>query len=158
MTRKAIIIGASSGIGEALAFDLDAAGYSLGLAARRTELLKNIASKLQNPAHVQTLDQAQPEAAAAGLRELIEEMKDVDLFVLSAGVGFDNPTLSWTPELNTININVAGFTCLLTAIVEYLERRGSGHIAGISSIAAIRGHGDAPAYGASKAYMSNYLA
>ena len=74
MLSRAIIIGASSGIGEALAYQLDASGYSLGLAARRENLLGTIASKLQNPAYIKSFDLAEPENAASMLQQLIQEM------------------------------------------------------------------------------------
>lgn len=154
---RAIIIGASSGIGEALAYQLDASGYSVGLAARREALLSSVASKLKNPNFIKSFDLAEPENAALRLQQLIQEMGDVDLFIFSAGVGFDNPQLSWDPEKDTIAINVAGFTSIANVIARYFEVRGHGQLAAISSIAAIRGHGDAPAYGASKAFMSSYL-
>jgi short-subunit dehydrogenase len=157
MSPTAIIIGASSGIGEALALELDSNGYSLGLASRRTVLLEELASKLKHRAHIRELNLADCDAAAISLRQLIHEMKDVDLIVLSAGAGFDNPKLEWAPELNTISVNVTGFARVVNVIVEYFEERGHGHLAAITSICAIRGHGDAPAYGASKAFMSNYL-
>ncbi|MFN4896906.1 MAG: SDR family NAD(P)-dependent oxidoreductase [Pseudomonadota bacterium] len=157
MNPTAIIIGASSGIGEALALELDANGYSLGLASRRTELLHQLAAKLKHNTHVREMDLADFDAAAVALRELIQEMKDVDLIVISAGTGFDNPALEWTPEANTILVNVTGFARVANVVVEYFEQRGHGHLAAITSIMAIRGHGDAPAYGASKAFMSNYL-
>jgi short-subunit dehydrogenase len=157
MNPSAIIIGASSGIGEALALELNSHGYSLGLASRRTELLQELASKLKHRAHIRELDLANPDAAAISLRQLIDEMKDVELIVISAGTGFNNPKLEWGPELNTISVNVTGFARIVNVIVEYFEQRGSGHLAAITSICAIRGHGDAPAYGASKAFMSNYL-
>ena len=156
MNPSAIIIGASSGIGAALALELNSHGYSLGLASRRTELLQEIASKLSR-AHICEMDLANPDAAAISLRQLIDEMTDVELIIISAGTGFNNPKLEWGPELNTISVNVTGFARVVNVIVEYFEQRGSGHLAAITSICAIRGHGDAPAYGASKAFMSNYL-
>jgi short-subunit dehydrogenase len=91
------------------------------------------------------------------LRELIAEMKDVELFVISAGTGFVNPKLDWEPENETIAVNVSGFTAMANVAIAHLEARGSGYLAGISSIAALRGNPDAIAYGASKAFMSNYL-
>jgi hypothetical protein len=62
MNPSAIIIGASSGIGEALALELNSHGYSLGLASRRTELLQELASKLKHRAHIRELDLANPSA------------------------------------------------------------------------------------------------
>jgi short-subunit dehydrogenase len=88
---------------------------------------------------------------------LIEELRDVELFIVSAGTGFENAALAWEPERDTIAVNVVGFAAMVNVAVAHLEKRGSGHLVGISSLAALRGIGGAPAYAASKAFVSNYL-
>jgi short-subunit dehydrogenase len=153
----AIIVGASSGIGAALAHELAARGYTLGLVARREDLLEQLRAALPLKSHGRRVDIADPDSAMLLLRELIAEMGDVELFVLNAGVGFLNRDLDWGPERETIEVNVMGFCAALNVALETLAKRGSGHIVGISSIAALRGSRHAPAYAASKAFMSNYL-
>jgi short-subunit dehydrogenase len=153
----AIVIGASSGIGAALARRLSAQGYTVGLAARRSELLEQLRAELPNPAFVKTLDVALPEQARVALQELAQQMGDVELYVVSAGVGFLNPELEWSLERQTLDVNVVGFAAMVNVAVLALEARGSGHIVGISSLAALRGGRAAPAYNASKAFVSNYL-
>src|SRR5215471_19717194 len=155
--KNAIIIGASSGIGRALAKVLASHGYSVGLAARRAELLRELASEIQTQTFVKTIDVSKPLEAMPRLRELIAEMNDVELFVISAGTGFVNRKLDWEPESDTIAVNVGGFAAIANVAVAHLEARRSGCLVGISSIAALRGNPDAPAYNASKAFMSNYL-
>jgi short-subunit dehydrogenase len=91
------------------------------------------------------------------MRELIEELHDVELFIVSAGTGFENSALAWEPERDTIRVNVLGFASMVNVAVAHLEARGSGHLVGISSLAALRGNRVAPAYNASKAFVSNYL-
>jgi short-subunit dehydrogenase len=61
------------------------------------------------------------------------------------------------PERDTIAVNVLGFASMVNVASAHLEARGSGHLVGISSLAALRGVGGAPAYAASKAFVSNYL-
>jgi short-subunit dehydrogenase len=158
LNRNAIIIGASSGIGLALAFDLSRRGYTLGLAARRLELLNEIAGKLSTGAVTCSLDVTEPDAAMEQLRTLILELGSVELFIISSGTGHENPRLEWESEKQTIETNALGFAAIANVAAKHLELRGSGTIVGISSIAAIRGNGDAPAYGASKAFVSHYLA
>ena len=153
----AIIIGASSGIGKELARTLARHGYNIGLAARRVALLQEVAREIRTTTFVKMIDVSQPHEAMQFLRELIAEMNDVDLFVISSGTGFLNPELEWEPERETIAVNVSGFTAMANVAAQHLQSRGSGQLVGISSIAALRGSGDAPAYGASKAFMSNYL-
>ena len=156
-SRNTIIVGASSGIGRELARVLAKHGYNVGLAARRFELLQEIARDIHTRTFVKVIDVSQPVAAMQSLRELIADMKDVDLFVISSGTGFNNPNLEWGLESETIAVNVSGFTAMANVAAEHLQARGSGQLVGISSIAALRGNGGAPAYGASKAFMSNYL-
>lgn len=153
----AIIIGASSGIGAALARSLSKRGYPVGLAARRVDLLEQVRAQLPNPACIQAIDISQPEQAMPALRALAAAVGDVELYVISSGVGFLNPQLEWSEERKTLEVNVLGFAAMVNAAMHALEERGSGHLVGISSIAAIRGGRAAPAYNASKAFVSNYL-
>jgi short-subunit dehydrogenase len=155
--KSAIIIGASSGIGRALAIALSQEGYRVGLVARRTELLAQLAAELPGPSIIKTVDVSQPELAMPLLRELIEELRDVELFIVNAGIGVLNHALDWEPERATIAVNVLGFAAMVNVAVAHLEARGSGHLVGISSVAALRGNRVAPAYNASKAFVSNYL-
>ena len=157
MTGNAVIVGASSGIGRALAHELADAGYDLGLAARRTGLLEELGAELPTHAYVATMDVTDTEDARAGFEELAAAMGGIDLVVLSAGVGHENRDLEWGPERETIDVNVRGFTALATAAMAHFRRRGGGHLVGISSVAALFGNGGAPAYSASKAFVSNYL-
>ena len=155
--KKAIVIGASSGIGKALAKLLAREGYILGLAARRLNLLEELKTELSGQAFVSSMDVSKPEEAAAKLRELIGAMGGLDLLVICSGTGHINPELAWQYESDTIDVNVNGFTALACAGMKVFIQQGFGHIVGISSLAALRGSGECPAYNASKAYMSNYL-
>lgn len=155
--KNAVVIGASSGIGRELAKILASNGYSIGLVARRLNLLSELGRELPNPVFVKAIDVSKPVEAMPLLRELIAEMNGVDLFVVSAGVGCINRDLDWEREQETIAVNVSGFVAAVNVAVEHLQTRGSGHIVGISSLAALRGNGEAPAYNASKAFLSNYM-
>ncbi|MFC5365478.1 SDR family NAD(P)-dependent oxidoreductase [Salinirubrum litoreum] len=157
MTDSAIIVGASSGIGEALAYELADEGYEVGLAARRLERLQEIGSDLPTKAYVAKMDVTEVEEARDRLRRLIDAMGGCDLLVLSAGVGDLNPDLDWEPERQTVDVNVRGFTALATLGMQTFAEQGSGHLVGISSVAANFGNGGAPAYNASKAYVARYL-
>jgi short-subunit dehydrogenase len=155
--RTAIIIGGSSGIGRALAVDLSRDGYRVGVVARRIDLLNQLQADLTGPCVIKQVDVSQPDLAMPIVRQLIEELGDVDLFIVSAGTGFENGPLAWEPERDTIAVNVLGFAAMVDVAVAHLEARGSGHLVGISSLAALRGSRVAPAYSASKAFVSNYL-
>jgi short-subunit dehydrogenase len=155
--KTAVIIGASSGIGRALAVALSLDGYRVGVVARRTDLLARLRDELAGPCVIKTIDVSEPDLAMPLLRELIEELGDVELFIVSAGTGSDNAALAWEPERETIEVNVLGFASMVNVAVAHLEARGAGHLVGISSLAALRGIAAAPAYAASKAFVSNYL-
>jgi short-subunit dehydrogenase len=85
--RNAIIVGASSGIGKELARVLATHGYNVGLAARRVELLREIARDIHTRTFVKMIDVSQPIEAMQSLRELIAGMNGLYLFVISSGTG-----------------------------------------------------------------------
>ena len=155
--QKAIVIGASSGIGRALARVLAANGYAVGLAARRLPLLAELQQEIGPHARVKQIDVTDTARAMTQLGELIEELQGVDLIVLNSGFGQINPALDWPAEDETIRVNVHGFAAMANVAMRYFIGRGQGHLVGISSVAALRGYHETPAYGASKAFMSIYL-
>lgn len=155
-TPSAIVIGASSGIGEALAREFADNGYEVGLAARRRERLELIGNQLDTQAYVAKMDVTDTDDAREGFHELADAMGAADVVVLCAGVGDPNPELDWETERQTVDVNVRGFVALATAAMERFEQQGHGHLVGISSVAAHISVGDVPAYPASKAFVSNY--
>lgn len=155
--KKAIVIGASSGIGRDLAIILGKHGYEVGLMARRVEKLEALQKEIQGNTHIGHIDISSPVEAIEKTKEMIGKMGGLDLMVLNAGIGFLNPELDFEKEWKTIHVNVEGFSALAGLSYNYFSKQGYGHIVGISSIGALRGNHLAPAYNASKAYMSNYL-
>jgi short-subunit dehydrogenase len=152
---KAIIIGATSGIGQALAQDLSGQGYTLGLAGRRLERLQSLKHSLPRATRIQTLDVRRPQTALPAFKRLIRALGGLDLLVISAGIS--RREASWPEELEIIATNVQGFAALARAGFDYFCSQGHGHLAGLSSISAIRGRAENTAYAASKAFVSNYL-
>ena len=152
--RTAVIIGASSGIGEALAHELNRAGWRLGLFARRFERLEVLRESLAPGTIVHRLDVGQPDAAAI-LERALEELGSVDLAIISAGTGH-NEALHWELDVDTVTVNVLGFMAVAQVTMRHFLGRGRGHLVGISSVAALRGN-RAAAYAASKAFQSVYL-
>jgi short-subunit dehydrogenase len=153
----AIIVGASSGIGEALARMLAREGWRVGLAARRIDKLLDLASELGGGSVARQMDLRHPDKTRSSLVTLIDELGSVDLVVLSAGAGTLNPEMDWASEQETIEVNALGFAATAQTAMKYFLERGQGHLVGISSVAKLRGHGDAPAYAATKAFVSTYL-
>ncbi len=155
--KKAIIIGASSGIGKELAKILSGRGYILGLAARRIALLAEVQNELPERSYIKRLDIAEPVEAMKLLTGLIEEMQGTDIVVVCSAVCFYNTEINWQHEYNTVTTNVVGVTAMLNVAFNYFRQHGGGHIVGISSFKALRGGSKSPAYNASKAFLSNYL-
>jgi short-subunit dehydrogenase len=153
----AIIVGASSGIGEALARSLAGSGWRVGLAARRLDRLQALAAELGGGARAQRIDLRQADEARLALASLIDDLGAVDLIVLSSGFGEPNPDMAWAPERETIDVNALGFAAMAQMAMTHFLDRGQGHLVGISSVAKLRGHGDAPSYAATKAFVSTYL-
>jgi short-subunit dehydrogenase len=157
MLKKAIIIGASSGIGKELTRLFASNGYEVGIAARRTGLLNELAAEIPAKSYIATIDLRNTDAAAQSIEGLIEEMGEVDIIVICAGTGYLNPMLDWPQEKETIDTNVSGFTAMAGVTMNYFTGRKAGHLVGISSIAGMRGSNICPAYNASKAFVSNYM-
>ena len=157
MKRNAIVVGASSGIGRALALRLARDGWTLGLTGRRVGLLEQLRDEIGAGARVQEMDVADVPAAMAALEELIAAMGGADLVVVNAGTGSVNPDLAWELEEPAIRVNVHGFAAMANVAMRHFLARGRGHLVGISSVSALRGSRYAPAYSASKAFASSYL-
>jgi len=155
--KKAIIIGATSGIGRELAKILSQNQYTLGLAGRRINLLETLQDEISNKSIIKFMDISKTEEAVDTLINLISELNGVDLIIISSGIGHLNPELSWPLEKETIDVNVSGFTAMVTVAINHFVKQGKGHLVGISSIGALRGHSSAPSYNASKAFQVNYL-
>jgi short-subunit dehydrogenase len=154
--NKVIIIGASSGMGRELAKIMAANGYIVGIAAPQGDLLASLQQEIPTKTYRKIID-VRNDIARDQLMLLINEMNGVDIVVISAGIGDRNPTLDFTIDKKTIDVDVIGFCSMATTSMHYFMEQKHGHLAVISSIAGIRGNDTAPAYNASKAFISNYL-
>ena len=155
-TRRAIVIGASSGIGLRLARLLLHDGWLLGVASRREAPLAQLAIDFPGQVVWSSIDVTDAQAAEQ-LDLLVRKRGGMDLFLYASGVGKMNPNLDPEPEEVTLRTNAVGFTRMVGAAYRYFVRQGSGHIAVITSIAGVRGLGPSPSYSATKALQSTYL-
>ncbi|MBR7043812.1 MAG: SDR family NAD(P)-dependent oxidoreductase [Prevotella sp.] len=149
--KKAIVIGASSGIGLEVAKLLVGAGWTVGVGARRVERMQQIGAVA-----VEQIDVTESNATAA-LQQLIDKTGGMDLFFYASGIGKQNRELHEDIELATMQTNALGFTRMIGAAYRYFALQGNGHIAAITSIAGTKGLGPAPAYSATKAMQATYL-
>lgn len=154
--KHVIIVGATSGIGREIALIYAQQGWNVGIAGRRETLLKELHQQYPSQICYETIDVTQDEAVTR-LQTLIEKNNGMDLFLLSSGVGFQNPSLDPSIELHTAKTNVEGFVRLTTAAFHYFEQQGKGHMAVISSIAGTKGIGVAAAYSATKRFQNCYI-
>lgn len=151
LMKRAIIIGASSGIGREVSKILLAEGWNIGIAARREDKLLEI--KELNPGMVEVCAMDVTKRDAPGkLLDLVGRMGGVNLFIYCSGVGHQNPRLDLGTELSTVDVNVFGFTQMVDTMFNYMADNLGGDIAVISSIAGTKGLGAAPCYSASKAF------
>lgn len=162
--KRAVVVGASSGIGREVALLLLKDGWTVGVAARREERLLELKQEYehrfgQEPAsriEVQVLDVTAPDATQR-LRQLIDRLGGMELYFHASGIGKQNRKLEEEPELNTMQTNAVGFTRMIGEAYRYFAVQGKGHIAAITSIAGTKGLGPAPAYSATKALQNVYL-
>ena len=159
---NAFVTGASGGLGAAIARELAARGTRVVLAARRREPLEALAQELRaggGQAEVEVLDVGDLEAARSAVERWDAELGGLDLVVANAGVapprGVD--PLSWEGVEPVLRVNVLGALATLTAALPLMRARGAGTLAGISSLASVRGMPDSGAYSASKACLSTWL-
>lgn len=101
---KAIIVGASSGIGREVARILIADGWILGLAARRVEKLQELQEQVPERIYIRKLDVNSSEAEEQFL-ELIASMGGIDLYFHASGIGYQNSSLEAQLELATVQTN-----------------------------------------------------
>ena len=147
--KRAIIVGASSGLGREVALLLRARGWTVGVAARRLERLADFEAAMQ-------IDVTQ-EDAGQRLLELVERVGGMDLYFHASGIGHQNRDLREDIELHTVETNAMGFTRMVGTTWRYMAGHGGGHIAVISSIAGTQGLGPAPSYSATKAMQNTYI-
>lgn len=159
--KRAIITGASSGIGLALAQELGRRGWSLALLARRTALLDEaVASLAGSQAVAVTCDVTD----AAGVADAVRRAETAlggpfDLAVANAGIGTPTHAAKFDAGAagEVIRVNVIGMINLFGAVVPSMIERRSGRFAGVASLAGLRGLPTASAYSASKAAMQAFL-
>ncbi|MEX0906429.1 MAG: SDR family NAD(P)-dependent oxidoreductase [Balneolaceae bacterium] len=152
-----IIVGATSGIGEALAEIAIQQGYIVGGTGRRVARLKALRKKLGEHFHFCGMDVTKKEQSGKKLLSLAEEMGGMDICVLNSGISNFPSASVIAMEQKVVDVNVNGFIQLFGTAFQYFRKQGKGQIVGISSIAALYGFSRAAPYNASKAFISTYM-
>src|SRR6266545_1281095 len=154
--QKIIIIGATSGIGWELAKLYVQNGDRVGATGRRMELLHKLEQEFPTQVMTECFD-VTGEENTQHLESLIKKLGGLDLLIYNSGYGDISESLDWKIDKKTTAINVNGFVEIVNYGFNYFANQGIGQIAATSSIASVRGNSQAPAYSASKAYMSTYM-
>ncbi|WP_397451104.1 SDR family NAD(P)-dependent oxidoreductase [Pseudomonas sp. NA-150] len=162
MPPYALITGASSGIGLAMAEALARRGRSLILVARQRDVLEGIAIELTQRFGVEVLfracDLGEPLRLSGFLLELEESERKIDLLVNCAGVGTCGPFMAqdWGAEQDLIELNILALTRLCHAIGNAMAVQGGGQILNVASVAAFQPGPWMSTYFASKAYVLHF--
>jgi short-subunit dehydrogenase len=158
------ITGASSGIGAALAQQYAAQGATVGLVARRVELLEQLRQSLPNPHlhKIYPLDVTDHEALAAAAQDFISAAGVVNIVIASAGMAHNKPTGAHKDIAifaKVINTNLLATVATFTPFVEHMKLHAKAQpcrLVGIASIAGVRGLPKSESYSASKAAVISY--
>ena len=155
--KKVIIMGATSGLGRALAERYIKAGWKVGAAGRNEKALAELTALAPDQVVTAKIDILSDDAPAE-LRQLISLCGGMDTYLHCSGVAMLNEELSLDTELKICETNAVGFTRMCETAYHYFETsREPGRLVAISSIAGFRGLEMLPAYSASKAYDSVLL-
>jgi short-subunit dehydrogenase len=162
--KRAIIVGASTGLGAALARELAKNGFLLALLARNEAQLQELCRSINEQAGSQIAftyphDVTDFEAVPTLFQQILADLRQIDVVVYNAGVmpsaGFSEYPFEKDREM--ISVNLLGGMAWLGQAAQFFERKGSGQIVGISSVAGDRGRVKNPGYAASKAGLDTYL-
>lgn len=164
VAKKVLITGASSGIGKAIAYEYASRGASLGLLARRVDVLKELAADIATKfpevkVHCEALDVANLDTVMPALEITAQKLGGVDVVIANAGISGVNKTGAgdFQKDQRVIQVNLLGGMATVDAAARLFRQQGGGCIVGVSSVSAFRGIPGSAAYSASKAGFSNYL-
>lgn len=156
------ITGASSGIGESLAYEIGRRGARVALTARRATVLEAIVQRIKDEggrAYSFPGDVQQPADLKRIAQQITEQVGPIDILVANAGSHIESWPLRFDSEeyKSLMQLNYGGMLHTIEAVLPSMLGRKRGHIVGVASLSGYRGLPIAAAYGASKAAMINFL-
>src|SRR5262245_8912519 len=157
---RALVVGASAGIGAAIVRELVARGYRVAALARRGEALERLRDECGAERVLARVHDVHRTAEVPGLfEELVRALGGLDLVVYAAGIMPRIGPLQFDTETDAeiLAVNALGAMAWCNPAAELFQSKRSGAIVGIGSIAGDRGRRGNPAYGASKAALAHYL-
>lgn len=160
MPKKVIVVGASSGIGAEIAKELLKSGAYVTLIARREDELNKLVNEIPSSKYcIIKHDVSNFKEAANYFADAVKIMEGLDEIYYCAGVleKVSIDEFSTEKDIRMLNINTLGAFAWLNPAADYFQKKNSGKIIGISSIAGDRGRVGSPAYNTSKAALNTYL-
>ena len=163
MTQLIFITGASSGIGQALAWRFYQAGYSLALVARRTQEIQSWASRHEISAEryqIYSADVSDIDSVVAAGQRCLQQQGLPDVVIANAGISIGMDTAvraDLEVMVRTFATNNIGLAATFHPFIDAMTQRGSGTLVGIGSVGGIRGMPGHGAYCASKAAVISYM-
>lgn len=159
---RAIIVGASSGMGAAMARQLAGEGWAVAAVARRADRLRALADEAApGPGRIEPVehDVLRVDDVDDAFERAVEAIGGLDLFVFAAGVMPDVGAEEYdtAKDLAMVDVNLSGAIAWTNAAARLMHTQRSGTIVGVGSIAGDRGRKGAPVYGATKAALATYL-
>ena len=153
--KKALVTGASGGIGRAIAECLHAAGAAVALTGTRRDALEALAGKLGERAHVAPADLSDPAAPAQLVKDAEAALGQIDVLVNNAGLTRDMLSMRLTDEdwAKVLDVNLGAAFRLTRAVMRGMMQRRWGRIVNITSIVGVTGNAGQANYAASKAGM-----
>jgi len=157
--KVAMITGASSGIGAAVAAELHGRGWRVGLIARREERLKELVAELGENADFVAADVSDEASLNDAVRALESRLGPCDLMFANAGIGDGRSARDFSASATKtiLKVNVEGVIHAFAAVLPGMMERGGGTLAATSSVAGFRGLPNFGPYSASKAYVTTLL-
>jgi short-subunit dehydrogenase len=162
--KRAILIGASSGIGAALAKKLAREGYVLALLARRKDKLDALCAEINQAGNERQAlafphDVNDTDRVPDLLREMVAALGGIDLLIYNSGILLPTTAAEydWDKDRETLAVNLLGAVAWFDAVSPLFQSSRSGSIVGVSSVAGDRGRLMNPAYNTSKAALTTYL-